>query len=66
MSIRLIAKDLYRLEKDVEQLEESLEQSPADKRPELKEKLRKTRAERDRLRAMLEGSKKDPPYRRPL
>jgi hypothetical protein len=66
MSIRLIAKDLYRLEKDVEQLEEALEQSPADKRPELEEKLRKTRAERDRVRAMLEGSKEDPPYRRPL
>ena len=30
MSIRLIAKDLYRLEKDVEQLEAALVQSPTD------------------------------------
>jgi hypothetical protein len=66
MSIRLIAKDLYRLEKDVEQLEAALAQSPADKRPELEDKLRKARAERDRMRAMLEGSKEDLPYRRPL
>ncbi len=66
MSIRLIAKDLYRLEKDVEQLEEALEQSPAEERPGLEEKLRKARAERDRLRAMLEGSKEEPPYRKPL
>jgi len=76
MSIRLIAKDLYRLEKDVEQLEAALAalhlrqtrrlQDLGDKRPELEDKLRKARAERDRMRAMLEGSKEDLPYRRPL
>ena len=66
MSIRMIAKDLYRLEKDVEHLEEALGKSPPDKRPVLEKKLRKVRAERDRVRAMLEGSKEDPPYRKPL
>lgn len=66
MSIRLIAKDLYRLEKEAEQLEEALRRSPAAERPELEEKLRKARAERDRVRAMLEGSKEQSPYRKPL
>ncbi len=66
MSIRLIAKDLYRLEKDVEQLERALQTSPAEKRPDLEMKLLKARAERDRMRSILEGSKEEPPYRRPL
>jgi hypothetical protein len=66
MSIRLIAKDLYRLEKDVEQLEKALQRSPAERRPELEVKLWKARAERDRMRRILEGSKEEPPYRRPL
>jgi hypothetical protein len=66
MSIRLIAKDLYRLEKDVEHLEKALLESPAEKRQELEMKLRKARAERDRMRGTLEGSKEESPYRKPL
>jgi hypothetical protein len=66
MSIRLIAKDLYRLEKDVEYLEKALLESPAEKRPELELKLRKARAERNRMRGILEGSKEESPYRKPL
>lgn len=62
----MIAKDLYRLEKEAEKLEAALKQAPAEDRPKLQENLRKVRAERDRVRAMLEGSKEEPPYRKPL
>ena len=62
----MIAKDLYRLEKEVEKLEAALKQVPAEERPKLQDNLRKVRAERDRIRAMLDGSKEEPPYRKPL
>jgi hypothetical protein len=65
MSIRLIAKDLYRLEKEVEQLEKALRESPLVTRTGLEERLRKVRAERNRMRGILEGSKEQPPYRKP-
>ena len=66
MSIRLIAKELYRLEKDVEQLEKALHESPAERKPVLELSLWKARAERDRMRGVLEGTKDEPPYRKPL
>jgi hypothetical protein len=57
MSIRLIARDLYRLLKEVERLENEVRNSPAAKQTALLDRLRKLRAERDRLRNALEGSK---------
>jgi hypothetical protein len=66
MSIRLIAKDLYRLHQEVERLEEELSSASLGEREELREQLRKLRAERDRMRRMLDGSKDPPPYRKPL
>ncbi|MFZ0447644.1 MAG: hypothetical protein WAL98_00250 [Desulfatiglandaceae bacterium] len=66
MSIRLIAKGLYRLEKEVERLEKLLEEGPREKRSVLKEELRKMTAERNRMRHILEGSKEEPPCRKPL
>ena len=66
MSIRLIAKDLYRLEKEVEHLEKALMEATREKRSTLEAELRKTTAERNRLRRILEGSKEDPPCRRPV
>ena len=59
MSIRLIAKELYRLHQAVEQLEEQIRNAPPEKRPYMQEQLRKVRAERNRMRNSLEGSKSD-------
>jgi len=57
MSIRLIAKDLYREQQEVERLEQALEEAPSDAREAVADRLRKARAERDRLRRMLDGAK---------
>ena len=40
MSIRLIAKDLYRLEQEVERLEEQLREASAEIRPAVEDRLR--------------------------
>jgi hypothetical protein len=50
MSIRLLAKDLYRLHQEVERLETELASAPLGKQEAIQIKLRQTRAERDRLR----------------
>ena len=65
MSIRMLARDLYDLEKEVERLEKELNSAPLKERPELKDRLRKVKADRDKLRRALEGSKEPPPYRQP-
>jgi len=65
MSIRLIAKDLYRLQQEVERLEQELKAAPAGNKDELEGQLRKVRAERNRLRGMLEANKEPAPYRKP-
>jgi hypothetical protein len=66
MTIRLIAKDLYRLQQEVEALENALEDAPFDKRDGIREKLRKVRGERDKIRKILDGAKDPPPYRRAM
>ena len=60
MSIRLIAKDLYRLHQEVERLETELAAAPLGKQEAIQTKLRQTRVERDRLRATLDGRKDSP------
>jgi len=65
MSIRMIARDLYHLEQEVEKLEKELVRAPIEERPALKDQIRKVKADRDKLRRALEGSKEPPPYRRP-
>jgi hypothetical protein len=60
MSIRLLAKDLYRLHQEVERLETELASAPLGKQEAIQIKLRQTRAERDRLRATLDGRKDSP------
>ncbi len=57
MSIRLIAKDLYQLIREVEQLEKQIENAPVEKREETSDRLRKLKAERDRMRRILDGTK---------
>ena len=65
MSVRMIARDLYRLQQQVDRLEGRLQACPPGKREELEEELRKAKAERERVKRMLEGTKKEPPYRKP-
>jgi hypothetical protein len=60
MSIRLLDKDLYRLQQAVEQLERELEETPFDQREHLQARLRSVRAERDHLRRVLDGQKDSP------
>ncbi len=59
MSIRMLALELYKIMKEIEELKKKLrEKSPAgSEREKLEDRLRVARAERDRLRAMLEGAK---------
>jgi len=65
MSVRMIARDLYRLQQEVDRLESQLKACTPAKREELEDDLRKARAERDRVKRMLEGAKEEPPYRKP-
>ncbi len=65
MSIRLIAKDLYRLEREVEKLEKLVMEGPREKRTALEEALRTATAERNQMRRILEGSKDESAYRKP-
>ena len=66
MPLRMIAKDLYRLQQEVEKLENQIETLPYYQREYLKDRLRKARAERDRMRKILDGNKEPPAYRKPL
>ncbi len=55
MSIRLLAKDLYRLHREVEKLEKQLQQAAPEKKAALEERLRRARAEKEELRRILDG-----------
>lgn len=55
MSIRLLARELYRLQKEVEKLEEKLLAASTEQRAGIEEELRKTRAEKNRVRRALDG-----------
>jgi len=61
MSIRMLAKELYRTMKEVEHLEKELKgQAPGmPKRAELERQLLQARAELGRIKAMLDGAKED-------
>jgi hypothetical protein len=57
MPIRMIAQELYRLIQEVEKIEKQLKDAPLENHAKLKDKLRKTNAERNRMRKILEGKK---------
>ena len=61
----MIAKDLYRLHQEVEMLEQEVKGASPEKRRALEDRLRKTRAERDRMLRVLEGAKEPPAYKKP-
>ncbi len=55
MSIKLLAKDLYRIQKEVERLEAELAGASMDDRNRLETLLRKANAQRTLLRRALDG-----------
>ncbi|MDY0040999.1 MAG: hypothetical protein RBS57_11875 [Desulforhabdus sp.] len=59
MSIRLLAMELYRVIKEVERLEKKLLDSSLTQpaRDKLADELRVARAERDRIKSIMEGAK---------
>ena len=57
MSIRMIAKELYLLQQEVDKIEKQIQESAKVKHPELEEMLRKAKAERNRMKNILEGQK---------
>ncbi len=59
MSIRMVAVELYRVMKEIAGLEKKLESPGAGSREteEIREELRKARAEKVRLEKMIEGAK---------
>ncbi len=59
MSIRLLAKDLYRLMREVADLQRQVDDAPPDKKESLEDRLRKLKAEHDRLRRALDGNKEN-------
>jgi hypothetical protein len=65
MSIRQIARELYRLKRQTVMLEQELSAAVGEERPEIQERLRRKKAELKRVQDMLEGSKEPPAYRRP-
>ena len=62
----MLARDLYRLRQEVERLEKELEETAIGNREGIREQLRKTRAERNKLVRILEGAKEPSPYRQPF
>ena len=63
MSIRLLAKDLYRLVREVEELEKQIAVASFKEKTALNDRLRRLKAERNRLRNALEGRKESSPKR---
>ncbi len=57
MSIRLLARELYRRQQEIERLRREIEGATPQQRTALEARLRSAEAERDRLRAALEAKK---------
>ena len=55
MSLRLIARDLYRLQQLVDRLTRELSQAPPELREEIQRKLDRANHERNQVRRMLDG-----------
>jgi phosphoglycerate-specific signal transduction histidine kinase len=55
MTIRLIARELYRLRQQVETLEKEIEAAPSDKRADLERRLQQARVELQQMQKILDG-----------
>lgn len=65
MSIRFIARELYRLQQEVERLGELLKTASSRDKDDIESRLLQLRVERDHVRGILEAKKEPPPYRQP-
>jgi protein-arginine kinase activator protein McsA len=61
MPIRMIAQELYRLIREVERLEKKIKNTPFEKQADIKDQLRKIKADKVRVQAILEGKKDQKP-----
>jgi len=66
MSIRMIAKELYHLQQEVEKLEAQIDSAQSHEREAMADRLRRLKAEWKRMRKALNGEKVPPPFRQPL
>ena len=55
MSIRLIARELYQLQREVAALEKAVPAAPCDRRVDLERKLDQARAKMRHMRKILDG-----------
>jgi hypothetical protein len=55
MTIRGIARDLYRLQQQVERLQKAFESASRVKQADIEHQFNKVKAERNRLRRILDG-----------
>jgi peptidoglycan hydrolase CwlO-like protein len=60
----MIAKEVYHLQEEVEELQTQINTAPPEKKSELQDRLRKVTAEWHRMRRILEGTKEPPSYRK--
>ncbi len=65
MSLKTLARDLYRVSKELEDLEKEFQNAQGPKKDELMERIFFLRQEKERLKKILEGHKTPPPYRMP-
>ena len=66
MPIRMIARELYRLQREVQAIEKELQAAPPQAQESIREKLRKKRAEWQQVRNILDGEKAQAEHRSPL
>jgi uncharacterized protein with von Willebrand factor type A (vWA) domain len=64
MSIRALARDLYRAQQNVSKLEKELEMASPDRHDLLKDELRQGMAEFNTLKRMLDGEKESSSFRK--
>ena len=55
MTIRMIARELYRLQQEVARLETALDEAPQVKRPGIEAQLRQVRKEKNYVQGALDG-----------
>lgn len=63
--IRELARELYRLQQEVDRLEDRVKDAPPAEKEAIDEALRRLRSERDRYRNILEAKKEGAPIRKP-
>ena len=55
MSLRLIARDLYRLHRQVERLQKEIADAPPEQRDAIGKQLKSAQIEHDQIKRMLDG-----------